>query len=83
MKVDAFRVVTPYIKIKKICSVIVVLKIVICFLCDLFTQAKCLLFTDGVSAARDKYYNYIKRKHHRNRKVQHISNWKSVKMFVG
>lgn len=75
VKVAAFRVVTPCIKIKKICSVIVVLKIAICLLCVSFTQAKCLLFTDGVSAEHDMYYDYIKRKHHRNRKVKHISNW--------
>jgi len=72
-----------YKKIKNIGSVFVVLKIAIFLFCDLFIQANCFLFTDGVLAEHDMYYNRIKRKHNRNRKVMHIFNWKSVKMFVG
>jgi hypothetical protein len=83
VKVAVYLVVTPYRKIEKIRSVNVVLKVAICHLCDLFTQAKCFLFTDGVSAERDVYYNYIKRKDHRNGIVIHIYNCRSVKMFVG
>jgi hypothetical protein len=83
VKVAAFRVVTPYKKINKICSIVVILEIAICPLCGLFPQAKCFLFKDSILAEHDLYYNYIKRKHQRNRKIIKISNWKSVKMFVG
>jgi hypothetical protein len=82
VKFAAFQVVTPYVNIKRICSVVVP-KISIHLLCDLFTQAKCFLFRDGVSTEHGMYYNYIKRKRNRNRKETHICNWKSMKVFMG
>jgi hypothetical protein len=57
MKVAVFRVVTLYKKTEKIVLRNVVLKIAICLLCGLFTQAKCFLFTDGVLAEYEMYYN--------------------------
>jgi hypothetical protein len=74
--------VIPCRKIEHICSVNVKLKIAICHLCDLFTEAKCFLFTDGVSVEHHMYYISLKRKNHRDGIVIHTSNCRYMTMFV-